>query len=236
MKSIKNWDNKTWLSSKNYINSFNSFLIKNTKLNSNSRILDIGCGRGKILGNLYAKLKLKTKPIGLDIESHKDKDKNISFKKKDAIKFFIKDKYNYDLILIKQTIHLLKINQIKKLVKLCKKHLSPKGKIFIFTLDYKNNEIPTFKLMKKKLNNSFNRDRKILKMIEEDNKNIKKKKFIYTVQIPKKKYIQMISNRYISTLLDFKTSEIKKGIQEIKLDFNEKIIFRDKLFCLILNQ
>ena len=215
MKSIKNWDNKTWLSSKNYINSFNSFLIKNTKLNSNSRILDIGCGRGKILGNLYAKLKLKTKPIGLDIESHKDKDKNISFKKKDAIKFFIKDKYNYDLILIKQTIHLLKINQIKKLVKLCKKHLSP---------------------MKKKLNNSFKRDRKILKMIEEDNKNIKKKKFIYTVQIPKKKYIQMISNRYISTLLDFKTSEIKKGIQEIKLDFNEKIIFRDKLFCLILNQ
>ena len=25
---IKNWDNKTWLSSKNYIKSFNKFLIK----------------------------------------------------------------------------------------------------------------------------------------------------------------------------------------------------------------
>ena len=49
---IKNWDNKTWLSSQNYIKSFNNFLIKNINLNSNSKILDIGCGRGKILGTL----------------------------------------------------------------------------------------------------------------------------------------------------------------------------------------
>ena len=44
---IKNWDNKTWLSSQNYINSFNKFLIKNIKFNSNFKILDIGCGREK---------------------------------------------------------------------------------------------------------------------------------------------------------------------------------------------
>ena len=56
---IKNWDNKTWLSSKDYINQFNKFLLKNIKLNSNSIILDIGCGRGKILGSLNSKLKLK---------------------------------------------------------------------------------------------------------------------------------------------------------------------------------
>ena len=58
---IKNWDNKTWLSSKNYINSFNKFLIKNLKINSKAKILDIGCGRGKILGSLSSKLRLKKK-------------------------------------------------------------------------------------------------------------------------------------------------------------------------------
>ena len=67
---IKNWDNKTWLSSKNYINSFNKFLIKNIKINSKSRILDIGCGRGKILGSLSSKLRFKKKPLGIDIINH----------------------------------------------------------------------------------------------------------------------------------------------------------------------
>ena len=32
---IKNWDNKTWLSSNDYIKSFNKFLFKNIKLNPN---------------------------------------------------------------------------------------------------------------------------------------------------------------------------------------------------------
>ena len=49
MIPLKNWDNKTWLSSKKYIHSFNTFITKQVKLNKNSRILDIGCGRGKII-------------------------------------------------------------------------------------------------------------------------------------------------------------------------------------------
>ena len=75
---IKNWDNKTWLSSKNYINSFNKFLITNLNINSKSKILDIGCGRGKILGSLSSKLRLKIKPVGIDIQFHKDRDKRIN--------------------------------------------------------------------------------------------------------------------------------------------------------------
>ena len=197
MKSIKNWDNKNWLSSKNYINSFNEFLIKNAKLDSNSKILDIGCGRGKILGDLFSKLKLKSNPIGLDIENHKDKDKRILFKKIDGVKFLSKTKNNYDLILIKQTIHFLKRNQILKLIKLCKKHLSQNGNIFILSLDYNYNEIPTFELMNNKLQNSLKRDKKILTMLQNDNENSKMKRFIYTVKISKKKYLQMIMDRYI---------------------------------------
>ena len=32
MQHLKNWDNKTWLSSKLYINSFNLFLLKKKKI------------------------------------------------------------------------------------------------------------------------------------------------------------------------------------------------------------
>ena len=50
-------------------------------LDKNSLILDVGCGRGKIMGSLSSKLKLKNKPIGIDLVSHKDKDKRIKFKR-----------------------------------------------------------------------------------------------------------------------------------------------------------
>ena len=90
--SLKNWDNKTWLSSKEYIQSFIIFLLKNNELNKNSSILDLGCGRGKILGSLYSKLKLKSKPTGIDIETHKDRDKRIKFIRIDALNYLKKNK------------------------------------------------------------------------------------------------------------------------------------------------
>ena len=183
---IKNWDNKTWLSSREYINSFNKFLLNHIKLDSKSKILDIGCGRGKILGNLSSKLKLIKKPIGVDIIRHKDKDSRINFKKVNALKFFSKNKEKYDLIVIKQTIHLLNFNEIKKLLIFSKKRLNPKGKIFIFSLDIGRNEIPAFKLMKKKLTDSLKRDKKIINIISKLYPYVKKKKFIFKVRMTKK--------------------------------------------------
>ena len=104
MKPLKNWDNRTWLSSKRYISQFHKFIKRKTKFNKNTRVLDIGCGRGKILGKIKTKVKLKNKPIGIDPVSHKDKDKNIIFKKIDTFKFLINNKRKFDLIIIKQTI------------------------------------------------------------------------------------------------------------------------------------
>ena len=231
---IKNWDNKTWLSSKDYIESFNNFLIKNLRINSNSKILDIGCGRGKILGSLRSKLKLKEKPLGIDIVNHKDRDKRINFKRINVLNFSLRKDQKFDLILIKQTIHLMKLSEVKKLLKFLKKSLNPKGKILIFTLDTSKNEIPTFKLMKHKLNKSLKRDKKILKIITKLYPHRIKKKFIFNVKIGKKKYLDMIKNRYISTLIPLSKKQLIQGTQEIELKYNNELRFKDKLICIIL--
>ena len=236
MKPLKNWDNKTWLSSEKYINSFNKFILKQVSLNKHSRILDIGCGRGKILGNLSNKLKLSKKPIGLDIENHKDKNKKIIFKKIDALSFVSKTKITFDLILIKQTIHLLKKKQATKLLSICKDKLNPKGKIIILSLDPKKNEIQTFTLMKKKLLISLNKDEKLFNLILKNRVKMKVKKFNYEVKILKNKYLQMIRNRYISTLLDFTDKQIKDGIIEINNDYGNVLKFKDILICFILKK
>ena len=232
--SLKNWDNQTWLSSKKYIQSFNSFLLKQTTLNKNSHILDIGCGRGKILGSLSSRLKLKKKPVGIDIEIHRDRDKRINFKKIDAIRYLKRNKKKFDLILIKQTIHLFNFREIRKLVSICKTKLKNKGNIMIFTLETSKNEIPTFLLMKKKLKNSLSRDKKIIKFLSKLYPKNKKRKFSFKVKISKNKYLEMIKNRYISTLLNLNSNQILKGVDEINYKYKKKISFNDKLICLTL--
>ena len=234
MVPLKNWDNKTWLSSQKYIYSFNRFILKHVRLNRNSRILDIGCGRGKILANLSNKLRLLNKPIGLDIENHKDKSKKIIFKKIDALSYVLKTKITFDLILIKQTIHLLEKKQAIKLLSICKNKLNPNGKIIILSLDPKKNEIPTFSLMKKKLAISLSKDEKIFNLILKNESKAIVKKFIHDVRILKIKYLQMIKDRYISTLLNFTDKQIKNGIIEIKNDYGNLLKFKDRLICFII--
>ena len=236
MKPLKNWDNKTWLSSQKYIHSFNSFILKQVKLDKDSKILDIGCGRGKILANLSFKLKLSNKPIGLDIENHKDKSKKIIFKKIDAISFISKTKITFDLILIKQTIHLLKKRQILKLLSICKKKLKPNGKVIILSLDPQKNEIPTFYLMKKKLKNSLKKDKELFDLILKHSHKTIIKKFIYQVRISKTKYLKMINNRYISTLLNFSDIQIINGSNEIMSKYKNILKFKDRLICFIINK
>ena len=231
---IKNWDKNNWLSSKNYILSFINFLLKSKKLDVNSKILDIGCGRGKIIGVLSSKLRLKNKPIGIDLINHRDKDKRFYFKKIDALSFFSLNRIKFDLIIVKQTIHLLRMNEIKILLNQMKKSLSSTGKILILTLNPKMNEIPKFSLMNRKISKSFERDRKILKYIEKLYPKITLRHFTYKVKISKKKYIEMIKQRYISTLLGLTTKQILAGVTEINSKYNNMLKFNDKLVCIII--
>ena len=231
-KSLKNWDNKTWLSSKSYITSFNKFLLKEKKLNKNSLILDIGCGRGKIFGTLSRKLGLINKPIGIDPVIHIDVDKAIDFKNEDVFKFFKISRKKFDLIMIKQTLHFFNKDQRVRLIKICQNNLKKNGVLIIFSLNTQNNQIPCFKLMKQKLNRGLERDSIMIKSTCKILKNNKIDKFKFRVSITKNKYIQMLKQRYISCLVDLNKNQINKGIKEIKDIFSNKIIFDDILISI----
>ena len=231
MKKLRNWDNKTWLSSKKYISAFNFFLKKKVKLNKNTKILDIGCGRANIISFLQKKYKFKEKAIGIDIVRNKGIKKNIQFIKSDAIPY-LKKKQNYDLILIKQSVHFFSIKQLNSLLNQAKKKLNPKGQLLIFSLKIKNNKIPCFKLMRKKLNESLEKDKIFFKIIKKNLKKVSESNFNFKVNIAKKTYLSMISSRYISCLLNISKEDLNKGISEIKSKYKNQIKFTDTLKCL----
>jgi len=232
MKVLKNWDNKTWLSSNTYINSFNLFLLKKKKLNKNSKILDIGCARGKIFGILSKKLKLVNKPIGIDPVVHKDVDIGIDFRNEDVFKFFKTNQIKFDLIMIKQTLHFFNKDKRSKLIKTCKSNLKKNGVLIIFSLNTLNNEIPCFKLMKQKLNKGLKRDSRMIKSACKILKNNTIDKFKFKVSITKNKYIKMLKHKYISCLVNLNKKQINKGIKEIKDIYPNKILFDDVLICI----
>ena len=232
MKNLTNWDNKTWLSSNKYISSFCKFLRTKIKINKKTSILDIGCGRANIISFLQRKYKFENKPIGIDIVKSKNTKKNIIFKKTDVIKYLKKTDQKFDFILIKQTIHFFSKNKIGTLLNLAKKKLNTKGQILIFSLKTKNNKIPTFKIMKIKLNSGLKRDENLLKKIKQNLNKYKISYFNFKVSISKLKYIKMIKNRYISCLLNLSRKEIKKGVEEVKSNFKNHIKFIDTLICI----
>ena len=231
MKKLKNWDNKTWLSSKSYISQFNKFLKRKSNLNKNSKILDIGCGRANIISALQQKYKFRNKPIGIDIVSNKGVKKNIIFKRVEALKYLDKQE-KYDLILIKQTIHFFSKKNLNRLLNLAKKRLNTKGKILILSLKTKNNRIPCFKKMRKNLEKSLKRDEALFKIIKKNLKEISYTNFNFKVNISKQKYVRMIRERYISCLLNMSNEEIKFGISEIKSKYKNQIKFTDTLKCI----
>ena len=235
MKRLKNWDNKTWLSSKSYISQFNKFLKTKINFNKNSKILDIGCGRANIISALQKKYKFKNRPIGIDVIANKDVKKNIVFKKIDALKY-LKKQEKYDLILIKQTIHFFSNTKLNHLLNLAKNRLNPRGKLLIFSLKTKNNKIPCFKKMKIKLQKSLKRDEYLFKIIKKNLKNTKDFYFNFKVVISKKKYLWMIKSRYISCLLGLKEKEVNKGLDEIKFKYKNNIKFVDTLKCILFSK
>ena len=88
--------------------------------------------------------------------------------------------------------------------------------------------------MKKKLAISLSKDEKIFNLILKKESKAIVKKFIYEVRILKIKYLQMIKDRYISTLLNFTDKQIKNGIVEIKNDYGNLLKFKDRLICFII--
>jgi ubiquinone/menaquinone biosynthesis C-methylase UbiE len=232
MKKLKNWDNNTWLSSKKYINAFNNFLNSKIKFNKNTQILDIGCGRANIISALQKKYKFNNKPIGVDVVKNINIKKNVIFVKNNALNYLKKTNRNFDVILIKQTIHFFKKNQINLLLNYSKLKLSSKGKILIFSLKAKDNQIPCFKKMKNKLISSLKKDDFLFKIVKKNLKNSKETNFIFKVSIAKNKYLRMIKDRYISCLLNISAKDLKLGIGELNLKLKNQISFIDTLKCI----
>ena len=137
MKPLKNWDNKTWLSSEKYINSFNKFILKQVSLNKHSRILDIGCGGGLLsepmcrLGAEVTAIDASQKNIDVAVYHAKKNNLKINYLCSSPEKINLNKKF--DVILNMEIVEHVK--NVDFFIKQSAKFLKKSGIMFIATLN-----------------------------------------------------------------------------------------------------
>ena len=90
--------------------------------------------------------------------------------------------------------------------------------------------------MARKLQVSFNKEDIIRKNILRFKKKKTITEFNFKVNIKKRIYLNMIKQRYISSLLNLNNNQILKGMKEVDSKYKNNMTFNDKLNCIIFKK
>jgi len=224
-----NWDKSSWLSSKEYFEELSSQLIEFLDIREEKKILDVGCGRGHLLESFANKVNFIHKPIGVEPVKHENTiSQRIEIINSSINFFFQNNNSKFDLVILKQVLHLLNSNEREYFYQEIKKYLNNNGQI-VFIYMNEQTEIPQFPLMRNKLKLSIGSHDLLLAELNKNFKLLKTQKFTYHVKISLEEYLTMITNRYMTVLLDFSEEEIKEGIAFIKQNYSNHLSFNDTL-------
>ena len=224
-----NWDKSSWLSSKEYFEELSSQLIEFLDIREEKKILDVGCGRGHLLESLANKVNFIHKPIGVEPVKHENTiSQRIEIINSSINSFLLKNNSKFDLVILKQVLHLLNSNEREYFYQEIKKYLNNNGQIVFIHMNNQT-EIPQFPLMGNKLKLSIDSHHLLLEELNKNFKLLNIQNFTYSVKISLDEYLTMITNRYMTVLLDFSEEEIKEGIAFIKQNYSNHLSFNDTL-------
>ena len=120
-----NWDRSSWLSSKEYFEELSSQLIEFLDITEEKKILDVGCGRGHLLENLALKANLINQPVGVEPVKHDDfVPQNVKIFHSSINSFLNENNSQFDLVILKQVLHLLTLDERKKFYHDIKNHMN----------------------------------------------------------------------------------------------------------------
>ena len=230
-----NWDRSSWLSSKEYFEELSNQLIEFIDITEEKKILDVGCGRGYLLENLALKANLINQPVGVEPVKHDDfVPQNIKIFHSSINSFLNENNFQFDLVILKQVLHLLTLDERKNFYHDIKNHINEDANIVFIHMNDQT-EIPLFPLMENKLQQSLKSHKLLLEELTQKFNLLKKFNFKYHVKISLEEYLEMISNRYMTVLLDLSKKEIEGGIDFIKKNYPNQLVFQDTLTIKVFN-
>ena len=211
-----NYDN-LWTYSKPFVEHISKNIISLLYLKNDDILVDYGCGTGIYTKAILQIMNLKNEVICTDLSEKMleslENTNGVKTIAMDAISFSNLD-INYDKVFIKEMIHHIE-NGKEIIYQNIFKNLNPNG-IFIILLLPPTIEYPLF-------NKALNYYEAHQPHYQEIANGFEKVGFVtdvqkinYPLEINKKRYFNMVSNRYMSLLSQFSDDEIEKGIFEME--------------------
>ena len=230
-----NWDKSSWLSSKEYFSKLSNQLIESLDICEETKILDVGCGRGYLLESLANKANLINVPFGVEPVKHEGPTSyHIKIISSSINSFLDDNNAKFDVVILKQVLHLLNQNEREYFYCEIKKYLHDNAKIVFIHMNDQT-EIPQFPIMKNKLNKLLNSHQYLSEELIKNFKLHKIENFNYNVNISSEEYLEMIRNRFISVILDLNEEEIEQGIEFINKNYPNQLSFKDTLTIEVFN-
>ncbi len=179
-----NWDRSSWLSSKEYFEELSSQLIEFLDITEEKKILDVGCGRGHLLENLALNANLTNQPVGVEPIKHDDfVPQNVKIFHSSINSFLNENNSQFDLVILKQVLHLLTLDERKNFYYDIKNHINEDANIVFIHMNDQT-EIPLFPLMENKLQQSLKSHKLLLEELTQKFNLLNIFNFNYHVKIP----------------------------------------------------
>ncbi|MCB0322849.1 MAG: class I SAM-dependent methyltransferase [Bdellovibrionales bacterium] len=232
-----NWDRDSWISWPEYVEKVASYICSLLELTSDSRILDLGCGRGRITSTIARQLNVATPVEGIDpasIIAHAVDSAQVSFKQIDALTYLsVVDASSYDAIIFKQTYHCISSDERPALLEHVFRCLKPSGTCLIMIMPYELT-CPMFRRAEEVF---FEEQLSIDSIIVEASRaglGTAVHQFSYPVSISKRNYLSLIESRFMSHLRLLSDRELREGLAELdRFLKSDTVMFEDRLECLI---
>ena len=225
--------NSFWGDSPELIDFYSQKIVEYLELKPTDNFVDLGCGTGIYTKKIRDLAQLINPVICVDISAKmlENIPNNVQFKPivMDA-RLFAEQSKKYDKVLMQKMLHHIK--DIKGLIENLFDRLNPGGKILTIGIP-RNIEYLLFDAAFKRYQELHPVGNQIRDIFTKAGFKFTRELIKYPVSIEKHKYLDLIRNRYISTLSSFSEGEIEEGIKELEqkysqvshLNFNECFIF-----------
>ncbi|MDP0561350.1 MAG: class I SAM-dependent methyltransferase [Candidatus Endonucleobacter sp. (ex Gigantidas childressi)] len=233
-----NWDRESWISSDEYIAHSVKALSECLKITSNSKILDIGCGRAGITIALAEASKVTTPIEGIDISdtiNEAPNCKKVNLLQIDAISY-LKEQPDelYHGVILKRMLHCIKEELRKPLLQEVHRCLKKNARALVFIMPPEIT-IPMFMQGKHTFLQEQLHFQDILNLGQDCLFETETTHFCFNVEIEKQRYFDLLRQRFMSNLRNFSDNEIENGVLEIDRDYPDDVLkFEDLMYIIHL--